>query len=303
MSEDVYFAQLQLQESVLELFEALDRAQGTATGVLLKSDVRVALASFFKVGQADGKTPARFDELMKSLDEDQPGESVVWAKVFEEDREFNQGEFAEAIRDQALQERIEFLATLEAALIQEAGDGESCTQAQVARALMAMDSQLSYGAAAAMAASFWGASSAPTISIKLAMKRVRRRLAEILLCGRAVSTTISESGTYKQDADAVCSITSRASACTIDPLPSPTLCTFVAHHLPAHAPSTQIARGVVKKGRRRTRNLSSRMGSSIMGPKQLNKAQPTRQKLAGPSADVTRAVEALRQGWLAKLQR
>lgn len=181
MSEDVYFAQLQLQESLLELFEAVDRAQGTATGVLLKSDVRVALASFFKVGQADGKTPARFDELMKSLDEDQPGESVVWAKVFEEDREFNQGEFAEAIRDQALQERIEFLAALEAALIQEAGDGESCTQAQVARALMAMDSQLSYGAAVAMAASFWGASSAPTISIKLAMKRVRRGVAEEFL--------------------------------------------------------------------------------------------------------------------------
>lgn len=45
------------------------------------------------------------------------------------------------------------------------------------------------------------------------------------------------------------------------------------------------------------------MGSSIMGPKQLNKAQPIRQKPAGPSADVTRAVEAMRQGWLAKLQR
>lgn len=81
------------------------------------------------------------------------------------------------------------------------------------------------------------------------------------------------------------------------------LCTFVAHHLPTLAPKPQIARGVVKKGRRRTRNLSSRMGSSIMGPKQLNKAQPTRQKPAGPSADVSRAVEAMRQGWLAKLQR
>ena len=91
--------------------------------------------------------------------------------------------------------------------------------------------------------------------------------------------------------------------CTTNPLSSPTFCTLVAHHLSTHPPLSQIARGVVKKGRRRTRNLSSRMGSSIMGPKQLNKAQPTRQKPAGPSADVTRAVEAMRQGWLAKLQR
>lgn len=28
---------------------------------------------------------------MQALDEDQEGEAVEWAKVFEEDREFNQG--------------------------------------------------------------------------------------------------------------------------------------------------------------------------------------------------------------------
>lgn len=93
MSEDVYFAQVQLQENLTELFDLLDKAQGSPTGTLLKSDLRVALASFFKVGQPDGKTIERFDELMQALDVDQPGNSIVWAKVFEEDREFNQGQF------------------------------------------------------------------------------------------------------------------------------------------------------------------------------------------------------------------
>ena len=44
-----------------------------------------------QVGQPSGKTVARFDELMQALDEDQEGDDVEWKKVFEEDREFNQG--------------------------------------------------------------------------------------------------------------------------------------------------------------------------------------------------------------------
>lgn len=44
---------------------------------------------------------------MQSLDKDQPGSLVEWKKVFEEDREFNQGEFAESIRDQFLQVRVQ----------------------------------------------------------------------------------------------------------------------------------------------------------------------------------------------------
>lgn len=36
VKEDVYFAQLQLQDSLKELLESLDRAQGAATGTLKK---------------------------------------------------------------------------------------------------------------------------------------------------------------------------------------------------------------------------------------------------------------------------
>lgn len=58
---------------------------------LLQDELRTALISYFKLGQPGGKSYQRFDELMQALDEDQEGEAVEWAKVFEEDREFNQG--------------------------------------------------------------------------------------------------------------------------------------------------------------------------------------------------------------------
>ena len=44
-----------------------------------------------QVGQPRCKTLARFDELMQCLDTDQPGPTVETKKIFEEDREFNQG--------------------------------------------------------------------------------------------------------------------------------------------------------------------------------------------------------------------
>ena len=43
------------------------------------------------MGQPRNKTLARFDTLMQCLDNDQPGPTLSIAKVFEEDREYNQG--------------------------------------------------------------------------------------------------------------------------------------------------------------------------------------------------------------------
>jgi hypothetical protein len=56
-----------------------------------QAEMRTALESFFRAGQKGGKSLDRFDELMKALDEDQPTEKVEHKKVFEEDREYNQG--------------------------------------------------------------------------------------------------------------------------------------------------------------------------------------------------------------------
>ena len=71
--------------------------------VNLQAELRIALHAYFKVGHPGGKTMARFDQLMQGLEEDQPGSNIEWKKIFEEDREFNQGEFAETVRDQFLE--------------------------------------------------------------------------------------------------------------------------------------------------------------------------------------------------------
>jgi hypothetical protein len=92
VKEDVYLAQLYLQQDLEELFSSLDRAKGQASGLISKRDLRVALASFFKAGQPDGKHATRFDEIMQAMENEHEGEAVAWKKLFEEDREFNQGE-------------------------------------------------------------------------------------------------------------------------------------------------------------------------------------------------------------------
>ena len=65
------------------------------------------------------------------------------ASLFAEDREFNQGEFAEAVRDQALGERLEFFGEVEVALAAQAGGGADVSRAYVAAALQACDVGLS----------------------------------------------------------------------------------------------------------------------------------------------------------------
>ena len=81
-----------LQDELEELFAALDKAHfGQETGFLNKGDLRIALETYFRVGQLGGKTLDHFDELMQALDEDQAEEKFEHKKLFEEDREFNQG--------------------------------------------------------------------------------------------------------------------------------------------------------------------------------------------------------------------
>lgn len=74
------------------------------------------MRGFFEVGTPMGKSEARFEELMDALDEQFPGPQKPWKRLFEEDREFNQGPFAETMRDQYLAERLEKSAALEARL-------------------------------------------------------------------------------------------------------------------------------------------------------------------------------------------
>lgn len=171
--EEVYVAQARLQTDLEELFAALDKSKGQATGSMPKEDLRTALSSFFRVGQPGGKTLARFDEVMQALDQDQSGPTVEWKKIFEEDREFNQGEFAECLRDQFLTERIEFFTALETALYEEAGDSEECTKSHVVRAVLMTDPECSEKAAAAAVGGVFFPG-VDTLSIKVVIKKLSR---------------------------------------------------------------------------------------------------------------------------------
>ena len=149
--EEVYIAQNKLQVELEELFEALDKLNGQATGSIPKEELVISLRAFFKVGKLDGKSEEMFEEALGALESDQPGAQVEWRKVFEEDREFNQGAFAECIREQFLTERKHLNDAVAVALYVACGVGENgagseavegdtreqcCTREQFAHALM-----------------------------------------------------------------------------------------------------------------------------------------------------------------------
>jgi regulator of replication initiation timing len=153
MKEDVFLSQIGMQQDLEELFDALDKAGGKTTGTVSKTDLRVALHSFFRVGEPWGKTVERYEMMLAALDQDQPGEIVTWKAIFAEDREFNQGAFAETTREQFLQERIEYLATVEEALAEETKFKDTCTRQQVVNALLSTDPDLPQELAESLATS------------------------------------------------------------------------------------------------------------------------------------------------------
>ena len=171
--EEVYIAANRLQYDIEEMFALMDKAKGQVSGSIPKDDLRIALASFFRVGEPGGKDLARFDEIMQALDEDQPGPNVEWKKVFEEDREFNQGEFAETLRDQFLQERIDFFSALEIAIYEEANGQDECTKAQIIRAILNTDTACTEKAAGVAAAGVFGPG-IESLSIPAVMKKLSR---------------------------------------------------------------------------------------------------------------------------------
>jgi hypothetical protein len=150
--EEVYISQNKLQVDLEELFEALDKLNGQATGSIPKDELIIALRAFFKVGKLDGKSEDMFRDALGALESDQPGTLVEWRKVFEEDREFNQGAFAECIREQFLTERKHLNDAVAVSLYVACGgtggegdgtdDGDAgtrelrCTREQFAQALM-----------------------------------------------------------------------------------------------------------------------------------------------------------------------
>lgn len=121
---------------------------------------------------------------MQALDQDQPGVLIEWKKVFEEDREFNQGEFAESLRDQFLQERIEFFAALETALYEESGNNEECRRDHVIKAILMINPECcEKGAVVATSGVFL-----PGIDV-MSIKAVMKKLSRGILRGAGTGTT------------------------------------------------------------------------------------------------------------------
>jgi regulator of replication initiation timing len=162
MKEDVFLSQIGMQQDLEELFDALDKAGGKTTGTISKTDLQVALHSFFRVGQPWGKTFERYEMMLAALDQDQPGETVIWKAIFAEDREFNQGAFAETTREHFLQERVEYLATVEEALAEETKFEDTCTRQQVVNALLSTDPDLPQELAESLATSVFSATTGTT---------------------------------------------------------------------------------------------------------------------------------------------
>ena len=144
--EEVYFEQLVLQTNLEELFAQTEKGgSGGKKGTIAKGALTQGLESYFKVGQKGGKSVERFQELLEALDKDQPDEEVVWKKLFEEDREYNQGEFAETVRDQYLEERLEYFKELESTLYDQTNFEENCTASQLENALCFVDPDIGPG--------------------------------------------------------------------------------------------------------------------------------------------------------------
>ena len=141
--EEVYYEQIQLQAEIEDLSVSIDRGSGEENGKIAKSEFFAGLKSYFRVGHQGGKSHSRFEQLISALEKDQPDEEFVeYKKLFEEDREYNQGEFAETVRDQMLEERIEYFKDLEEALYDQTNFEETCTPRALENALCKLDPEM-----------------------------------------------------------------------------------------------------------------------------------------------------------------
>jgi len=142
MHEDFYHQQMKMCED-FETKLNTECPQGTVPS---KKVLIEFLGKFFPA-----KADERFDELVEALDEQCPGDGPIqWATLLEEDRQGDQGPFAEAMRDQDLQERQEYFEDIEEALLvcaskKDEPPPKELTAKEVRSALNAMDDGLTMG--------------------------------------------------------------------------------------------------------------------------------------------------------------
>eukprot|EP01062_Namystynia_karyoxenos_P070957 TRINITY_DN66371_c0_g1_i1.p1 TRINITY_DN66371_c0_g1~~TRINITY_DN66371_c0_g1_i1.p1 ORF type:complete len:950 (+),score=244.47 TRINITY_DN66371_c0_g1_i1:304-2850(+) len=96
--EEVYHDQMDLIQNIRVMLEAADEAaHGARTGQLTHTLVKGVLPKAIPE-----LTPWRFQALSDALKQDYPGSAVPYAQLFVSDKDGNQGQFAEELRDQHL---------------------------------------------------------------------------------------------------------------------------------------------------------------------------------------------------------
>jgi hypothetical protein len=106
-------------DGLLAVCREMDRAENAEGGAPQKLKGMVPKALLFPrlPGYFASKSLANIEVLTQALDSDQPGPFIEYENLTEEDRDGNQGEFIEAVRNQYIEEREAYVSELFDALL------------------------------------------------------------------------------------------------------------------------------------------------------------------------------------------
>jgi hypothetical protein len=189
LDEAVYYDQTAFLQKVLIDLQALDYKEnlGKMTGSILIPRFKSHLNATFKF-----KSSSRINSIFKSSVEIHPAGNpvdnggIMYEWLFSEDRELNQGPFAECLRDQYLQERQEWIDELDLklqSLSASSADSSLTSKAQLIEAMKGIDKGktkkeiddfLAIGFALADAASTSKLKNDATIKIDLFIARISK---------------------------------------------------------------------------------------------------------------------------------
>ena len=133
LCEDCYHAQMQLIEDLMDACERKDKPEhgGKVLGVLAREQFNAVLNQFLPTKSAND-----MQVLKQALSYDQPLADIGYRKLFEENRDGDQGKFAEALRDQHLYDTLQTYRLIESqiriAALVAAGEDEQLATMKIA---------------------------------------------------------------------------------------------------------------------------------------------------------------------------
>eukprot|EP01012_Entosiphon_sulcatum_P040391 TRINITY_DN5403_c0_g1_i1.p1 TRINITY_DN5403_c0_g1~~TRINITY_DN5403_c0_g1_i1.p1 ORF type:complete len:759 (-),score=141.72 TRINITY_DN5403_c0_g1_i1:57-2333(-) len=130
LSEQVYHDQFQMIDQLKQQILALEVTTHGArkTGIVKKKAVLDFLPRFFST-----KSDKDILRLKFAISKDFPGSDIEVEKLFSEDREGNQKEFVEMVRDQMVAETIEYISELEQAIYERGNQSSGTVGIEAAR--------------------------------------------------------------------------------------------------------------------------------------------------------------------------